>query len=1301
MKICKALLAGVVLLHATTAAAQIPAANSSQSSSEAGLPLLRNYTSQDYGFTNAFNSVAQDRRGVMYFGASLLYEYDGVTWRVTPLSGSNSSRSVATDATGQIWVGGNAGIGYGKVEADGSMQLVSLLDKIPPEHRAFNLVYQVVPTAQGVFFMSFERLFRWDGSRMQVWTPQTSFQGVSEVRGRVYVSQSGVGLQEVAGDSLRNLPGGTAWQNSRLVGVHLYDDRRVLVSARDEALMLYDGEKATPFPTKADEYLKSSELLTTKPLPDGGFCLNTVRGGAVLVRHDGQLRGIINQDAGLPSQTVNAAFVDRDGSLWLAHNLGITRVDINSPISVLARGGFTSAVRHEGTMYLASPQPGRLLFRLVSNTQTGVPALQPIPTAISGGAILLSVQDPTGKEPAQLLVGTNEGVMRLEGDTLIPAVPGLQGPAQLVVGGLLQSRKFPNRVYVGHGNGVSAIRREGRTWVDEGRLPNFTNAGAPAEDSDGALWLGTNVGVMRIEVPATGWRDAKVERFGEKEGLEPGGITLTIYAGHVFVSGSSQDIRRWDPSTRTFVPDKRFFLSVKNGQFDVERELDNGDVWAYNRSANEQRLGVFRRQTDGSFLLEEDPFRPLTRFVIRFVLAEPDGVLWWLGSDGVFRYDPKMVPSGVRPYFTLVRRVRSRAEAIVYDGGALETSVGPRLPYDRNSLSFQFAAPNFADEAGTSYQYLLEGADRDWSLWGKGTEANYNSLSPGSYRFRVRARNIEGRDGNEGVYAFAILPPWYRTWWAYALYVGLLGLAVLAVDRIQRRRLIGKERQRAEFAEARLRAEAAEKLAEAERERNLKIEQLSDIGREITASLDFDTIFGKLYERVNQLADADVFGVGLYHAERQEIEYRLAIEKGKRYAPYTRTTTDRNQFAVWCVENRQPVFINDVATEYRRYIEQHDLESRRLEDGTMSHPPQSLIYLPLISKEKVLGVFSIQSFEKNAYTEQHLHLMQNLASFTAIALDNASAYRQINEQEHENRRLFEEAQRARSLAEEADAAKSAFLSTVSHELRTPLTSVLGFAKIIKKRLDDRIFPLLAESDDRRVKQTIQQVEDNLRVVVSEGERLTKLIDDVLDLAKIEAGKLEWHMEPVTVNDVIEQATAATASLLEQKSLQLVKQRGCRASDDHRRSRSAHSGRDQLDLERGEVHRCRFGDLSRLRAGSRHRRQRHGHGHGHRTRRSTQGVRALQAGGRHADRQAQGYGSGPADLPRDRRASRRQGVGVQRARQGQHVLVLASDYRRRAAVVAARSGHRGSSTARPGGGQHAANERTAAPHPRRR
>ena len=138
-----------------------------------------------------------------------------------------------------------------------------------------------------------------------------------------------------------------------------------------------------------------------------------------------------------------------------------------------------------------------------------------------------------------------------------------------------------------------------------------------------------------------------------------------------------------------------------------------------------------------------------------------------------------------------------------------------------------------------------------------------------------------------------------------------------------------------------------------------------------------------------------------------------------------------------------------------------------------------------------------------------------------------------------NAELYEEAKEAKAKAEDANEAKSAFLSTVSHELRTPLTSVLGFAKIIRKRLEDKIFPAVTV-DDQKIKRTMKQVSENLNVVVSEGERLTNLINDVLDLAKIESGRMEWHMRPIFLQDVISRAIASTSALFDEKGLKLVK-----------------------------------------------------------------------------------------------------------------------------------------------------------------
>jgi signal transduction histidine kinase len=126
-------------------------------------------------------------------------------------------------------------------------------------------------------------------------------------------------------------------------------------------------------------------------------------------------------------------------------------------------------------------------------------------------------------------------------------------------------------------------------------------------------------------------------------------------------------------------------------------------------------------------------------------------------------------------------------------------------------------------------------------------------------------------------------------------------------------------------------------------------------------------------------------------------------------------------------------------------------------------------------------------------------------------------------------------QQAKEVADEANRAKSAFLNTVSHELRTPLTSVVGFAKLIKKRLTDVMLPALVGAD-AKVERASRQVSENVDIIVAEGERLTTLINDVLDLAKIESGKVEWHMQPVALGEIIQRGIAATTSLSGAKGL---------------------------------------------------------------------------------------------------------------------------------------------------------------------
>lgn len=123
---------------------------------------------------------------------------------------------------------------------------------------------------------------------------------------------------------------------------------------------------------------------------------------------------------------------------------------------------------------------------------------------------------------------------------------------------------------------------------------------------------------------------------------------------------------------------------------------------------------------------------------------------------------------------------------------------------------------------------------------------------------------------------------------------------------------------------------------------------------------------------------------------------------------------------------------------------------------------------------------------------------------------------------------------------EVDQMKTDFISTVSHELRTPLTSVIGFAKIIKKRFESVIYPKFEQETDKKTARAVLQVKENLDIIITEGDRLTTLINDVLDIAKMEAGKIDWKMSTISVGEIIERALIATSSLFAQKGLAQIK-----------------------------------------------------------------------------------------------------------------------------------------------------------------
>jgi PAS domain S-box-containing protein len=163
-----------------------------------------------------------------------------------------------------------------------------------------------------------------------------------------------------------------------------------------------------------------------------------------------------------------------------------------------------------------------------------------------------------------------------------------------------------------------------------------------------------------------------------------------------------------------------------------------------------------------------------------------------------------------------------------------------------------------------------------------------------------------------------------------------------------------------------------------------KIKVLDEIGQQLTSIHDFETIFSKLHQSVNRLMDAECFGIRICNPDKNEIEIKYEFDKGVRSEPISFSMDNENNFSVWCIKNKKEIFINDNINEHKQYVKEIIVIQ-----GEMS---QSLIFCPMIAKDRIIGVLTAQSYEKNRYTTDHLNIIRTLASYAAIAIENARLY---------------------------------------------------------------------------------------------------------------------------------------------------------------------------------------------------------------------------------------------------------------------------------------------------------------------
>ena len=765
-------------------------------SEDTGCKYFKNYSyKEDYEHQAQNWGITQAKNGIIYAANNGgVLEFDGVSWRVINIP-NYTVRSLAIDKNGTIYIGGKGEIGCLAPDEKGALKYKSLLSHLDENQKKFSNVWRTIASKNGIYFCPSEFLLRWDPKRkrMKVWKtakPIHRFLFSFTIKERLLVHQRKIGLMQMVHDSLELFSGHEIFKetNERIIMIAPYgtgiDTQKRLIGTRLNGFFLYDGNTLTPFPTEVDEYLKKSVANHGTRLSSGDFALATRFGGLVIIDSNGGLKYIFDKTSGLQDEDVKYVFQDSQGNLWLCLDNGISKIEYTSPFSIYDSriglpGIILSVARHRSDLYVGTT---RRLYVSPPDSKT----FHPVQGISSSCWSLLSIEDA-------VLAATSQGVFLIKKRIKQKIITDLSFV-------LVPSRRIPNRTWCGTNKGLIALSQKNGQWIEEHRFETINqDIRAITEDKNGNLWLATSTGsVLKMDFPINNnqqhHQQPVVTWYETSHGLPGGPVYAALAAGHVMFA-TEKGIYRFDKKKNRFIPDQTIGEEFAGGRPDSRRvfhivEDKNKHIWVHSQSRNYQ----FIPRSEGAFTIYSVPFRRIPIIQVNTIYPDPDGKTTWFASfDGLIRYDTTVKKNYRQLFRTLIRRVlineKQENERRIFDGCVKKSKTGKVgnplftvIEYSDRNLNFEFAAPFFEIETETRYQYFLEGYDSDWSVWSKASKKSYTNLDPGVYSFRVRARNVYHHLGNEDIFKFKILPPWYRTWWAFLIYgIGLFLLMFLVV----------------------------------------------------------------------------------------------------------------------------------------------------------------------------------------------------------------------------------------------------------------------------------------------------------------------------------------------------------------------------------------------------------------------------------------------------------------------------------------------------------------------------------------
>ena len=725
-----------------------------------GLPFTRSYSYEEIGDVSRGARLYFDRFGrlaVIQRGAFAVL--NDSTWidLADHSAGELALLNLAQGPDGAWYYGALGSWGEAIITDGGRVRAKPLVPSAPAKWAETTSFTEVLSTTDGVYFSGWDGVVFYDPA-----THATRFIAVPEVSAifqvgnRVFVSSHRVGIEEIDRQSAeaRALPGVAV--DMTIDQATSMDARHTLLATTEGQFLVFDGQTFSPWPVNLPAS-PNSRVSALRQLVDGGVAVAISGQGLFVVTATGQIQHALTTPE---YQRITGLTTREAGVLWVATETGVEKVLYGTPVTLFGQRlglpiSWPQIVRWRDRILVAS---GGRVYQAIAGANGKPGGFQLLPDQPERGSWAITARGP------HLLIGNAHAVFAREGDGPFEKVLSLNTARLVLVSDTL--------CYVIGTGEMTALSWDGRHWrecaarVPGVGYPSVVHAGG----SSAWLELGPN------RAARVTWRDGALHTqvFESFPWSGSHWVNLGMIGDIIVMSGPAGHRLYFDERKGVIVAAPELDRRLARAPLPISR------IWADEsgkRWATHER-GIFTITHDGA----GDHFDIDTFDLIDdrspFIHLLPGGDVWV--SSGLTLYHVENTTAvvkerNVRPILISLRDGRHNAELPI--SAAIPQL---RLPYRQNNVELRFFAGSYDYRRVPIYEFKFDRAN-DWTSFGNGSQLNFPELREGIYHLTVRLVDGHGTLGAPVSLRLNVLPPWYRTWYAYAAYLVGAALALLAL----------------------------------------------------------------------------------------------------------------------------------------------------------------------------------------------------------------------------------------------------------------------------------------------------------------------------------------------------------------------------------------------------------------------------------------------------------------------------------------------------------------------------------------